>query len=217
MLQNSLIQHKWKLVLLKKQALNVNHLAFMDDLILFIHATDYGLQEILNILNKFCQASRQRVKFSKSHLIFNKKVSDQFKQHVCSTLNMPCLGETNTYLGIPFSHTKSQASRFKPLLHKFSLKVESCKKNYITMAGRLIMIKSIIQPLPLHVMSCLKLPYTISFLLEKGVLRFYWGGSQMENKIHWVNWDKLCDRKAEGGLGLRKFDLFNQTMLAKQG
>lgn len=38
-----------------------------------------------------------------------------------------------------------------------------------------------------------------------------------ENRIHWTSWDTLCYRKAEGGLGLRKLNLFNQILLAKQG
>lgn len=85
------------------------------------------------------------------------------------------------------------------------------------------MIKSIIQVFPLHVMSCLKLPTTICSLLEKRVRKFYWGGrgggagNQMERKIHWINWTHLYDRKIFGGLGLKKYDLFNQSMLTKKG
>lgn len=39
----------------------------------------------------------------------------------------------------------------------------------------------------------------------------------MDRKIHWVSWNHLCERKADGSLGLRKFDMFNQALLAKQG
>lgn len=84
-------------------------------------------------------------------------------------------------------------------------------------AGRPVMIKSILQALPLHVMSCLKIPQSIFSLLKKNIKKFYWGGTHMNKKIHWVSWTHLCDKKAEGGLGLRKFDPFNQALLAKQG
>lgn len=77
------------------------------------------------------------------------------------------------------------------------------------------MIKSVLQAL--HVMSCLKIPHTICSLLEKGIRKFYWGGSQRDKKIHWVSWANLCDRKANGGLGFRQLDLFNQALLAMQG
>lgn len=105
MLQDSLTQHKWKSILLKSQPLNINHLTFAN-IIWFSHATEDGLQEILNILHQFSLASGQRVNVAKSHLIFNNKASNHFKHHVCSVLNMPCLGDTCMYLGIPFSHAR---------------------------------------------------------------------------------------------------------------
>lgn len=35
--------------------------------------------------------------------------------------------------------------------------------------------------------------------------------------MNWINWDKMCMPKDEGGLGFKKLDLFNQAMLVKQG
>lgn len=74
MLHNSLLHNRWKPSLLKKQALNINHLTFVDDIILFSQSTDDGLQKILNILHQFSLASRQRINFSMSHIIFHKKL-----------------------------------------------------------------------------------------------------------------------------------------------
>ena len=45
---------------------------------------------------------------------------------------------------------------------------------------------------------------------------YWWGHEPGEKKMHLVNWDKICKPKSEGGLGLRKFGLMNQAMLAKQ-
>lgn len=78
------------------------------------------------------------------------------------------------------------------------------------------MIQSVIQALLVHLMSYPKIPKTVSHSLEKGVRKFYWGGNQINKKMHWVNWDILCLRKLEGDIGLRKSFLFNQAILAKQ-
>lgn len=40
------------------------------------------------------------------------------------------------------------------------------------------MIKSVLQVIPLHVMSCLKEPKTITLAMEKQIKKFFWGGGQ---------------------------------------
>ena len=134
---------------------------------------------------------------------------------------MALLKDHNAYLGIPFTLTRRQTHLFQPLLQKVNLKVDAWKK-YLSKAGKLIMIKSILQAIPLHLMSCIKLPQGVCLNLEKAIRKFFWGvggrrGCQRDKKIHWVGWDILCQRKVEGGLGLRRIGLFNQSLLAKQG
>lgn len=65
-------------------------------------------------------------------------------------------------------------------------------------------------------MSCLRIPQTICILIDQNFIKFYWGGSQQIKKIHWLKWNTLCQRKYEGGLGIRQTGLFNQCFLAKQ-
>ena len=48
------------------------------------------------------------------------------------------------------------------------------------------------------------------------VRSFWWGHEQGEKKLHLLNWEKICQPKRKGGLGLKKFGLMNQAMLAKQ-
>lgn len=41
------------------------------------------------------------------------------------------------------------------------------------------------------------------------------GGGEIERKINWVKWDKVCRPIEDGRLGIRRLGLFNSALLGK--
>lgn len=68
----------------------------------------------------------------------------------------------------------------------------------------------------LYSFSYFKVPETICNKLDSITKYFWWGHDPGERKLHWVNWDTICQLKREGGLGLKKISHLNQAMLSKQ-
>ncbi|CAL1410227.1 unnamed protein product [Linum trigynum] len=66
-------------------------------------------------------------------------------------------------------------------------------------------------------MSCFRLPLSLCRLLDKHIDRFWWGAEDDHSKVHWISWRNMCRSKHEGGMGFRRFEQFNQALLAKVG
>src|ERR1044072_3228633 len=84
------------------------------------------------------------------------------------------------------------------------------------MAGREILIKSVIQAIPSHVMSCFELPKGMCHDIDAMISRFFWGGNIDKRLMHWLSWDKMARPTSDGALDFRRIVDFNKALLAKQ-
>lgn len=95
-------------------------------------------------------------------------------------------------------------------------RIKSRGTNFFSIAGKEVMIKSIIQAIPTYAMSCFKIPKVIYEAIENECAKFWWGTDETKRKLHWKTWKFFCHSKCLGGLGFRNLELFNRALLAKQ-
>ncbi|KAL9670606.1 hypothetical protein QQ045_008160 [Rhodiola kirilowii] len=122
----------------------------------------------------------------------------------------------SSYLGLPIIFSNKKVELFKAIEEKIQKRIGNWKHKLLSGAGREVLIKSVLQSIPLYAMSCFKIPLALCKKLTGDVLRFWWNHDK-EKGIHWMKADDLCKGRWEGGLGFRKFALFNVALLAKQG
>ena len=64
-------------------------------------------------------------------------------------------------------------------------------------------------------MMCLNIPTKFIQCVEKKMRKLFWNGSQESDKIPLLSWDKMCQPKKWGGVGLRDWNMMNLALGAK--
>ncbi|KAH1120608.1 hypothetical protein J1N35_003768 [Gossypium stocksii] len=120
------------------------------------------------------------------------------------------------YLGSPTMVGKKKRWAFAHFVDRFRKKIEGWSLRYLSMSGKEVFIKSILQAIPVYVMQCFALPKLLCRKLEGLLNKFWWSNNKTGKGIHWSNWNALCKPKSYGGMGFRDLFLFNRALLAKQ-
>ena len=94
-------------------------------------------------------------------------------------------------------------------------KAVSWSSRYLSTAGKMTMLQSVISPIPTFAMSCFELPKILCKKIQSVLTRFWWDDNKGNEKICWISWDKLTKPKNLGGLGFRDVELFNIALLGK--
>ena len=179
------------------------NLLFADDSLFFCKANRQECGVILQILKDYERASGQQINFAKSSLQFGHRVPDPVRLEIQQVLGITTIGCMGTYLGIPESLGGSKTQIFGFLHERVNNKVNNWTIRFITKGGKEVLIKSVASPMPTHVMSCFRLPKTVTKKLTSVVSHFWWSGNGNKKGMHWFSWDKMCKDKKDGGIGFR--------------
>ena len=79
----------------------INHLLFADDSLLLFKASVEGAVAVSNLLEKYCDASGQRINHDKSSIFFSKGCPGPTRTEVKNTLQVQNESLSERYLGMP--------------------------------------------------------------------------------------------------------------------
>ncbi|XP_074339885.1 putative mitochondrial protein AtMg00310 [Apium graveolens] len=121
------------------------------------------------------------------------------------------------YLWLPNIIGRNKKAILGFLKEKAHTQIRSWDGKYIARSGKEILVKSVVQALPVYAMNVFLLPIKINRDIEKRLSRFWWNAKQSNGvQINWMPWERLEKHKSAGGMGFRNFKDFNLAMLGKQ-
>ncbi|CAM8975316.1 unnamed protein product [Rhodiola kirilowii] len=194
----------------------VTHLLFADDSLFFLRANMKNAENLRRILSEYEMLSGQKVNLSKSEIYFGGNVTDDERRRICELLGVRQVSFMSRYLGLPvaFGHNRTELCKY--IVEKIWKKVQGWKEKSLSIAGKEVLIKAVVQAMPTYAMSCFKIPESLIKRMVSIVSNYWWSNSKVGKGIHWCKFDKLCEEKLEGGLGFRVLSIFNDALLSKQ-
>lgn len=213
LIQNKVDEGAWKPISIGD--VQLSHLFFADDLILFAEASVEQGNVVKNCLELFCEASGERVNYDKSSILFARSVHTSVKHEVGAALPIPIASNFENYLGVPIACGRMTADRYNFLLEKVSSRLKGWQTKTLSLAGRITLAKSVLVSLPLYTMQASYLPRQVCDGIDAKIRGFVWGSSQEQRRVHLLNKDVLQAPIVEGGLDIKSMRDTNQAILAK--
>ncbi|WOG89983.1 hypothetical protein DCAR_0209224 [Daucus carota subsp. sativus] len=196
----------------------VSHMLFADDSYFYVKADTTEASKVIELLNIYEKASGQKINNDKSSVFFSSNVIQYNRQDICQVLQMGEADEHCKYLGLPNIIGRNKTAILGFLKEKVHTRIRSWDGKFIARSGKEILVKSVVQALPVYAMNVFLLPMEINRDIEKRLTRFWWNSKQASgSQINWMSWERLEKHKSVGGMGFRNFRDFNLAMLGKQG
>ena len=106
---------------------------------------------------------------------------------------MPVIIDHEKYLGFPFCVGRNKKEILSFIKDKAWKRIQGWKRKLLSKGDKEILLKTVIQSVPMYMMQVFLLPISLCSKLERMMTSFWWGRNGSNSRgINWMSWDKLC-------------------------
>ena len=127
----------------------------------------------MEILSNYEKVSGQKLNREKTALFFSKSTPCELQQEIMELLGVNELKQYEEYLGLSALVGRNKRASFDKLKQKVWKRLQGWEGKLLSQAGREVLIKSVIQAIPIFTMSCFKLPTTLCHEIETLIRKFW--------------------------------------------
>ena len=98
-------------------------------------------------------------------------------------------------LGLPVTSGRLKRGNFRDLLAKIQGRLGSWLTDTLSIAGRAVLIQTVLQAMPLYLITMTRVPVAILEETEVICRKFLWAHSSSKQGIHLVSWEVLTVTK----------------------
>jgi hypothetical protein len=135
-----------------RQGSPISHLLFADDSI-FI-SDDRSVSALNDTLNLYCEGSGKKINRETSSIFYGSHYDVGVKNEVKVKLGVQSEILEDTYLGMPTTISRSPTASFSFLPDKVWKRIMSCSDRPMSIVGKDVFVKAVLQDLATYVMSC---------------------------------------------------------------
>ncbi|GJX53707.1 putative RNA-directed DNA polymerase, eukaryota, reverse transcriptase zinc-binding domain protein [Tanacetum coccineum] len=188
------------LFLIVAEALQISILEAYDALF-FGDWSRLNASNLIHILKWFELASGIKVNIAKSRLLGvgvpNIEVEFMASSLGCTHDSLPF-----TYLGLLVGKKMRACDGWDLILSRFRDRLSSWRAKSLSIGGRLTLVKSVLQSLPIYYLSLFNAPQKVIHILEAIRYRFFRGFKDSQRGICWVKCNTILLDRDKGGLGV---------------
>ncbi|CAA7031264.1 unnamed protein product [Microthlaspi erraticum] len=194
--------------------LQLTHLCFADDLLIFLEGSERSLHGVLSVLSAFERISGLGINLQKTSM-FCQGVDMDSLDRIKALFNLEASSLPIRYLGLPLSSKKLSFADCDPLLTLIQKKFDSWSNKLLSLAGRLSLISSVISGIVGFWTSAFILPKKVIKKINSLSSSFLWHGKTGISSGAKVSWKLVSFPKEEGGLGVKDIESWNNASVMK--
>lgn len=184
------------------KTISLTHLCFADDFMVFVEGSRWSIEGALTVFDEFAKWSGLNISIEKL-TIYMAGVAREERRRILMNFPFAEGALPVRYLGLALMTKVMRKNDYLPLVEKIRNKITSWTCRFLSYAGRLELIKSVLLSIVNFWAAVFRLPSKCIKEVEQLCVSFLWSGPELKARGAKVAWREVYKLKAEGGLGIR--------------